>query len=150
MSIRHATYWDSLIQPIIVLTIWWWRLDMGTLSVLLAFYERNPNSQVDLHIKRPAMWSFYIFFVVINNICSVYSRVCFGTPWRSCTVTIMFTSILHWRHNGHDSVSNYQPRHCILNRLVGTDKTKTIKAPRHWPLCGEFTGDRWIPHTNGQ
>ena len=20
-----------------------------------------------------------------------------------------------------------------------------IKAPRHWPLCGEFTGDRWIP-----
>ena len=20
--------------------------------------------------------------------------------------------------------------------------------PRHWPLCGEFTGDRWIPHTN--
>ena len=25
-----------------------------------------------------------------------------------------------------------------------------IKAPRHWPLCGEFTGDQWIPHTNGQ
>ena len=24
------------------------------------------------------------------------------------------------------------------------------KAPRHWPLCGEFTGDRWIPRTNGQ
>ena len=25
-----------------------------------------------------------------------------------------------------------------------------IKASRHWPLCGEFTGDRWIPRTNGQ
>ena len=25
-----------------------------------------------------------------------------------------------------------------------------IKAPRHWPLCGEFTGDQWIPRTNGQ
>ena len=25
-----------------------------------------------------------------------------------------------------------------------------IKAPRHWPLCGEFTGDRWILRTNGQ
>ena len=23
-------------------------------------------------------------------------------------------------------------------------------APRYWPLCGEFTGHRWIPHTNGQ
>ena len=27
---------------------------------------------------------------------------------------------------------------------------KNIKAPRHWPLCGEFTGYRWIPHTKGQ
>ena len=26
---------------------------------------------------------------------------------------------------------------------------KNIKAPRHWPLCLEFIGDRWIPHTNG-
>ena len=22
---------------------------------------------------------------------------------------------------------------------------ENIKAPRHWPLCGEVTGDRWIP-----
>ena len=27
---------------------------------------------------------------------------------------------------------------------------ENIKAPRHWPLCGEFAGDRWIPRTNGQ
>ena len=27
---------------------------------------------------------------------------------------------------------------------------ENIKAPRHWPLCGEFTGDRWIPRTEGQ
>ena len=27
---------------------------------------------------------------------------------------------------------------------------ENIKAPRHWPLWGEFTGDRWIPHTNGR
>ena len=25
-----------------------------------------------------------------------------------------------------------------------------IKAPRHWPLCREFPGDRWIPLTNGR
>ena len=31
----------------------------------------------------------------------------------------------------------------------GTDK-KTIKVPRHWPSWGDFTGDRWIPHTKGQ
>ena len=27
---------------------------------------------------------------------------------------------------------------------------ENIKAPRHWPLCWEFTGDRWIPRTKGQ
>ena len=27
---------------------------------------------------------------------------------------------------------------------------ENMKAPCHWPLCGEFTGDRWIPRTNGQ
>ena len=33
----------------------------------------------------------------------------------------------------------------------GADLIKeNIKAPRHWPLSGEFTGDRWIPRTNGQ
>ena len=25
-----------------------------------------------------------------------------------------------------------------------------IKAPRHWPLCMEFTGYLWIPRTKGQ
>ena len=27
---------------------------------------------------------------------------------------------------------------------------ENIKAPRHWPLWGEFTGDRRIPLTKGQ
>ena len=27
---------------------------------------------------------------------------------------------------------------------------ENIKTLRHCPLCGEFTGDRWIPRTNGQ
>ena len=27
---------------------------------------------------------------------------------------------------------------------------ENIKVPRHWPLCGQFTGNRWIPRTKGQ
>ena len=27
---------------------------------------------------------------------------------------------------------------------------ENFKVPRHWPLCGEFTGDRWIPRTKDQ
>ena len=34
--------------------------------------------------------------------------------------------------------------------FIQTQIKENIKAPRHWPLCGEFTGDRWILRTNGQ
>ena len=57
---------------------------------------------------------------------------------------------LQWRHNEHDRVSNHQSHDCLLNRLIRRRSKENIKAPRHWPLCGEFTGDRWIPRTNGQ
>ena len=32
----------------------------------------------------------------------------------------------------------------------GVADQRNIKALRHWPLCGEFTGHRWIPPTKGQ
>ena len=32
----------------------------------------------------------------------------------------------------------------------GADQRKHQRFARHWPLCGEFTGDRWIPGTKGQ
>ena len=30
------------------------------------------------------------------------------------------------------------------------DDQRNIKAPRHWPSGGEYTGHRWIPRTKGQ
>ena len=45
---------------------------------------------------------------------------------------------LQWRHNGRDRILNLR------------SNIKNIKAPRHWPLCVEFTGDWWVPRTNGQ
>ena len=34
----------------------------------------------------------------------------------------------------------------IVNSSVYSG-AETIKVPRHWSLCGEFTGNRWIPLT---
>ena len=34
--------------------------------------------------------------------------------------------------------------------FVQAQMKENIKALRHWPLWGEFTGDRWIPRTKGQ
>ena len=58
---------------------------------------------------------------------------------------------LQRRHNGRDSVSIHQPHDCLfMQPFIQTQIKENIKAPRHWPLCGEFTGDRLIPRTNGQ
>ena len=55
---------------------------------------------------------------------------------------------LRWCHNGCDGVSNHQRHDCLP--FIRAQIKANIKAPRHWPLCREFTGDRWIPYTNGQ
>ena len=57
---------------------------------------------------------------------------------------------LQWRHNERDGVSNHQLHDCLLNRLFKAHIKVNIKAPCQWRLCGEFTGDRWIPRTNDQ
>ena len=46
---------------------------------------------------------------------------------------------LHWRHNDHGGVSNHQPHGCLTQSLIQAQIKENIKAPRHWPLCGEFT-----------
>ena len=63
---------------------------------------------------------------------------------------LIHASTLQWRHNERNGVSNYQPHDCLLNRLLKAQIKEIIKAPRHWPLWGEFTGHRWIPLTKGQ
>ena len=56
---------------------------------------------------------------------------------------ITMTSRAGWRLKSPVSRMFTQP-------FIRAQIKENIKAPRHWPLCGEFTGDRWIPRTNGQ
>ena len=58
--------------------------------------------------------------------------------------------ILQWHHNGRDGVSNHQTHDCILNRLFMSRAKKASKLRVTGLWGGEFTGDRWIPRTNGQ
>ena len=53
---------------------------------------------------------------------------------------------LQCRHNEGNSVLNHRRLDCLLGGLFRRRSRKKIKAQRHWPLWGEFTGDRWI-HT---
>ena len=54
------------------------------------------------------------------------------------------TQTLRWRHNGCDSVSNHQPRECLLRRLIRRTSKKTSKlrvtglCAGNSPETGEF------------
>ena len=38
----------------------------------------------------------------------------------------------------------------VAQPFVQAQFKENTNAPRHWPLWGESTGDRWIPLTKGQ
>ena len=53
---------------------------------------------------------------------------------------------LHWRHKGHDGVTNHQPHGCLLNRLFRRRSKKTSKL-RVTGLCVENSpGPMNSPH----
>ena len=59
---------------------------------------------------------------------------------RSITVTSQWA---RWRLKSPASLLFTWP-------FIQTQIKENFKAPRHWPLCGKFAGDRWIPRTNDQ
>ena len=83
--------------------------------------------------------------------------------WADLTTKVGWSSL---RVLEYSSQRFYEPHYCdvimgaMASRITSTrlitqpfiqaQIKENIKAPRHWPLCGEFTGDRWIPRTNGQ
>ena len=58
-------------------------------------------------------------------------------------ICVPHSASLQWRHNGRDSVSNHQP-HIVFSTVYSDAVQRKLQAPRHWPFCGEFNGDRWI------
>ena len=57
------------------------------------------------------------------------------SDWRRrMTPYLNTTEPLRWRHNGHNSVSNHQPHHCLLNRLFRR-RSKKISKLRVTGLC---------------
>ena len=62
-----------------------------------------------------------------------------GTQLTKLSITVM-SKWAQWRLKSPALRLFTQP-------FIQTQIKENIKAMRHWPLCGEFTGDRWIlPH----
>ena len=77
-------------------------------------------------------------------------KTCFQYYYQEILIPGQTPSPLQWRHNGRDGVSNHQPHHCLLNRLFMRRSKKTSRLRVTGLRMGKFTGDRWIPRTNGQ
>ena len=52
---------------------------------------------------------------------------------------------LRWRHNGHNSVSNHQPHHCLLNCLFRRRSKKTSKLSVTGLCVGNSPGTGEFP-----
>ena len=61
----------------------------------------------------------------------------------NCGETLVMWYWARWRIRSLASRLFTQP-------FIQAQIKENIKAPRHWPLSGEFTGDLWIPRTKGQ
>ena len=91
----------------------------------------------------------FIIWAILYQVCDTSSGV--AQPF--CCAPDMDTS-----SHPHITTTSYWARWRLKSPasplftqlLVQAQMKENIKAPRHWPLCVEFTGDRWIPRTNGQ
>ena len=79
-----------------------------------------------------------------------YSKKSHG--WTDALCRPAETCTLRWRHNGCDSVSNHQPRECLLRRLIRRTSKKTSKlrrpvnSPHKWPVTRKNVSIWWRHH----
>ena len=72
----------------------------------------------------------------------------FCSHYKSKDIAWCVVVTLQWRHNGRDSVSNHQPRECLLSRLIRRRSKKTSKlrvtglCAGNSPETGEFPARR--------
>ena len=64
-------------------------------------------------------------------------------------IIVMYIS-LQWRHNERNGVSNHSLAIDYSIVYSGADQRKHQSFASLAFVCVEFTGDRWIPRTNGQ
>ena len=90
-------------------------LYLGFLTSYKAFIKSNLISRLSTNVLLTLKLAAYVCSIWVGN--ALDSKIS-----------------LHWRHNGHDSVSNHQPYDCLLNRLFRR-RSKEISKLRVTGLC---------------
>ena len=95
--------------------------------------------------KTSHWYRFLLSYLSIYQLFGINARV-----FSSCCTSARHAERLHWRHNGHDSVSNHQPCDCLLICLFRRDQRwyqssaslafvwgihrRPVNSPHKWPV----------------
>ena len=110
------------------------------------------NEQIHKYDTNIDTTQFNCKAVKMNIMIFHYNRNISDSPWISNCICLFLAGVmanpcltsLQWRHNGRDSVSNHQPRDCLLSRLFRRRSEKTTKlrvtglCVRNSPVTSEF------------
>ena len=143
----------------------WWRKGwtvavLYQMSAIIIQYEViNVWATVYAFVRLPRMFLSTDFLFekrmglvnihpVLDN-CTICSTFGYIWLWKSLAgfgVTVSHDTDVRWgRWRLKSPVSRL-----FTQSFVQVQIKENIKAPRHWPLRGEFTGDQWIPRTKCQ
>ena len=102
----------------------------------------RQNITHPIQFCRNADWSIRLACRLVEFFMRIFES-CVSTKIRYW-LFMLNMSTLQWHHNGRDGVSNLQPHHCLLNRLLSCRSKKTSKlyvtglCAGNSPLTGEF------------
>ena len=98
--------------------------------------DRNVSFWADREMPPEASGSYFVYheYAQIHNIHSIMAKLQIDKINLKMWFAWLLDEILQWRHNGHPPLFT-QP-------FIRAQIKENIEVPRHWPLCGEFTGDR--------
>ena len=127
---------------------------LNRVITLTGVYSRVPRDLLDIYVELKAdiLEHDSNIFILIPSYPVAF------TGFKFIILTWYFPHILDWGKGIHynevimDTMASQITSLAIVysTDYSGIDHLENIKALRHWPLCEAFTGDRWIPCTNGQ
>ena len=91
----------------------------------------------------------------VCNMLTKFDMVCVVLSWKLTWIVSPNTFKVY---DQHITMTSYWPRwrlnspasRLFTQAFIQVQIKENTKASCHWPLCGVFTGDRWIPRTKGQ
>ena len=114
-----------------------------------SYNEKHEKNRITWHcvdygfrwLISPCNKRFKMYKNKIHKITLIYARILWVCAIWDIRLTLTLNSNVAISRSSIISVSVV---------LIQAQIKENIKAPHHWPLCEEFTGNRWIPRTKGQ